>query len=186
MLGFNGGLIGKQRKPLSTAATGLWFLNEQVNEQREKSWPYTGGSRYWRFSGFANTALNTNTFDLTEIEFYYGNVKLTGITASASFSWSAGTSSVIVDGAKSADNRAYRSSWTSSQPTATLTFDFGLPVQFDELEIVSLFAQPRFPASFSLEFSNDGSSYSTYGTVTVGTSFTSIATNVFTSGRVAV
>ena len=185
MLGVNGGLIGKRRRPSISAAPGVWMLNEQANDRRESNWPLTG-FRYWRFANFANTALSSNTLDLTEVEFYLGGIKLTGITATASFSWSSGVTSVIVDGTKSGGSRAFVSSWSALQPTATLTFDFGGQARFDQLEIFSLFAQPRFPASFALQYSLDGATYDTYGTVTVGTSFADLGSSVFTSGRVTV
>jgi hypothetical protein len=39
MLGVNGGLIGKQRRPSLVSASGVWSLNEQASDQRETSWP---------------------------------------------------------------------------------------------------------------------------------------------------
>jgi len=42
MLGFNGGLLGKRRVPTTTAASGLWFPNEQSVARREAIWPTTG------------------------------------------------------------------------------------------------------------------------------------------------
>jgi hypothetical protein len=42
MLGFNGGLIGKERRLASgrLAATGLWLPNEQSIAKRENNWPF--------------------------------------------------------------------------------------------------------------------------------------------------
>ncbi|MFZ9061686.1 MAG: hypothetical protein ACO218_10755 [Steroidobacteraceae bacterium] len=186
MLGFNGGLLGKRRRPSLSAAPGVWFANEQVIEKRETTWPLSGGYRYWRFANFASTSLNSNVIDLTEVEFYVSNTKITGITATANFSWTSGTTSVIVDGTKSDGNRAYRDGWSSIQSTATLTFDFGAAILFDQLQIFSLYTQLRFPESFSLDFSIDGTTYYTYKTITVGASFTSLGSNVFTSGLVTI
>jgi hypothetical protein len=39
MLGANGGLIGKQRRPSVVSASGIWSLNEQANNRREANWP---------------------------------------------------------------------------------------------------------------------------------------------------
>jgi hypothetical protein len=39
MLGFNGGLMGVQRTPTGSAASGLWFQNEQSIAQRAGIWP---------------------------------------------------------------------------------------------------------------------------------------------------
>ena len=43
MLGFNGGLMGVRRTPTTSAATGLWFQNEQSVAQRAAVWPISGG-----------------------------------------------------------------------------------------------------------------------------------------------
>jgi hypothetical protein len=42
MLGFNGGLMGVRRVPTGSAATGLWFQNEQSVAKRAAIWPSTG------------------------------------------------------------------------------------------------------------------------------------------------
>jgi hypothetical protein len=46
MLGFNGGLMGVRRTPTGSAASGLWFQNEQSVAKRAAIWPTTGDS-YW-------------------------------------------------------------------------------------------------------------------------------------------
>ena len=46
MLGFNGGLLGVQRTPTTSAATGLWFQNEQSVAKRAAIWP-TSSDDYW-------------------------------------------------------------------------------------------------------------------------------------------
>jgi hypothetical protein len=42
MLGFNGGLMGVRRVPTGSAATGLWFQNEQSVARRAAIWPSAG------------------------------------------------------------------------------------------------------------------------------------------------
>lgn len=186
MLGSNTGLLGKRRTVTPTGASGIWTRNEHSQFAREALWPVTG-IRYWRFANWANTFLHSDTLDLTEIEFYLNNVKLIGITAASSFGWNMGSASILVDGVVSTGSgaRAYKDNWDNSRSTATLSFDFGTTVQIDALEVFSLFTQPRFPASFDLQFSLDGSTYYTSKTVTVGTSFTSLGNSIYTSGRVA-
>ena len=44
MLGFNGGLMGVRRTPTGSAASGLWFQNEQSVAKRALIWPTTGDS----------------------------------------------------------------------------------------------------------------------------------------------
>ena len=39
MLGFNGGLMGVRRTPTGSAASGLWFQNEQSVAKRAEIWP---------------------------------------------------------------------------------------------------------------------------------------------------
>jgi hypothetical protein len=39
MIGFNGGLIGKDRTPTALAAIGVWTLDEQIKARRSGAWP---------------------------------------------------------------------------------------------------------------------------------------------------
>ena len=47
MLGFNGGLMGVRRTPTTSAATGLWFQNEQSVARRAAIWPVVSSDEYW-------------------------------------------------------------------------------------------------------------------------------------------
>lgn len=144
--------------------------------------------RYWRMDAFANTALNNNSFDLTEILFWDKAVLVSGgITATTNITWALGSAATLVDGISSESNRALTGAWSFERPTARFDFDFGQSRQITHIEIRSLNAQPRFPASFNLSGSTiNGSNYGRVATVTVGTSFSSIGTNVWSSGQVAV
>lgn len=187
MLGFNGGLIGARNLPSSSAASGLWFPNEQSVAKRASSWPGTDIYRYYRLSNFANTSLNSNTIDFGEIELYDGNTKHTGITCTTSWTFAAGTAAVLVDGiTASVSTRAYYPSWSTVQPTATITFDMGSAKALTHIKVFSLYTQPRFPASFDLSGSTDNSSFTFLSTVTVGTSFSLVSTNVYSSEKVPV
>ena len=42
MIGFNGGLIGKDRTATTLAAVGVWTLDEQIKARRNLSWPSIG------------------------------------------------------------------------------------------------------------------------------------------------
>jgi len=46
MLGFNGGLMGVRRTPTTSAASGLWFQNEQSVAKRAGIWPLSNDP-YW-------------------------------------------------------------------------------------------------------------------------------------------
>lgn len=188
MLGFNGGLLGKQRVSSIEMAPGLWTPNEQSVAKRAGAWPLSPGDagRYYRFSNFADTSLANNTLDLTEIELYDSDLKHTGITCSANFSWTLGSSSILVDGIADSSNRAYKDSWSTILPTAQITFDLGSTQAISHVKIFSLYQQPRFPASFDLLKSNDNVTYTPFGRVTVGTSFTSLGGNVFASEKVSI
>jgi hypothetical protein len=192
MLGFNGGLMGKRRVPASSASSGLWFPSEQSVAKRDVIWPPSPSDifRYYRFANFANTSLNNNTIDFGEIELYDGDIKHTGITCTTSFSLSSGSASNIVDGisgtgSTSEATRAFFSSWSSVQATATISFDLGSTKRVTHVRIYSLFAQPRFPASFALQGSTDGTVYSTLATVTVG-AFTLVSGSIYGSAKVSV
>lgn len=144
--------------------------------------------RYWRMDAFASTALNSDSFDLTEIRFWdAGTLVSSGITATSNLSYTSGSAAGTVDGITNDSNRVLVQSWAAARNTARLDFDFGQSRQITHIEIRSLYAQPRFPASFNLSGSTtDGSNYGRVATVTVGTSFSSIGTNVWSSGQVAV
>lgn len=152
--------------------------------------------RYWRMDTFANTTLNADALDLTEIKFWSGATQLTGITATANFTTTnvngtfttSGQPANIADGTVGTTNRSYRTSWNATyRATAAINFDFGSAVSLTHVEVFSLYAQPRFPASFKLSSSStNGSGYVDVATVTVGTSFSLVTTDVYTSGKVAI
>ena len=170
MLGFNGGLMGVRKVPTTGSASGLWMPNEQSVAQRAGIWPLLKAvTRYYRFNNFAATSLNSNTIDLSEIRFYNGDTVLTGITTTTSFSWDAGSASVLTDG--NLTNRTYTESWSTAQPTATFSFDFGSATLITHVELYiqyEIISGPRFPATFDMQSSSDGTNYTPYATVTKG------------------
>ena len=172
MLGFNGGLLGV-RKVLSTAgASGLWMPNEQSVARRAEIWPSTGmGTRYVRFANFADTTLNGDVLDLSEIRFYTGDTVVTGITTVANFPFSGGNQgSALTDGDLA--GRYYCDFWNATyRATATISFDFGSVRSITSIEIYIYYENnfgPRFPNTFDVQFSGDGTSYTTYATLTKG------------------
>jgi hypothetical protein len=187
MLGNNGGLIGARRVPTVSAAPGVWTLGEQVVARRAGIWPTVAANRYWRMDAFASTELANDSFDLTEIRFWDdGTLVSSGITCTSNLTFGIGAASLIVDGTTNQSNRALLAPWSAVRSSARLDFDFGQIRLISHIEIRSLYAQPRFPASFVLSSSAvNGSGYSTVSTVTVGTSFSNIGSNVWSSGQVA-
>jgi hypothetical protein len=172
MLGFNGGLMGVRRTPTNEVATGLWFQNEQSVARRAGIWIVGGlSTRYIRFANFANTALNSNTIDLAEIRFYNVDAVQTGITCTTSWTFTSGSASDLVDG--DLTDRAFYQSWSSVQASATINFDFGSTKFITHIQIYINYENtsgPRFPATFDLQVSSDGTSYATALPIIKGTS----------------
>jgi hypothetical protein len=189
MLGFNGGLMGVRRTPTGSAASGLWFQNEQSVARRADIWPSVllpNQARYFRLASFANTALDSNALDFGEIEVYDGNTKHTGITCTSNITWSGGQDSFLTDGITSTSARAYIVGWSSIQSTATITLDLGTTKTVTHIKIFTLYGMPRFPASFDLQSSADNVTYATVATVTVGSSFTDLGNSSYSSEKVAI
>lgn len=135
--------------------------------------------RYFRFVNFESTALNSDTLDLSEIQFFSDFSLLTGITATSNITWTVGLDSYLTDGTISATtSRSYKTSWSSVRSTSTMSFDLGSAKNVTHIRVISCFTQPRFPASFDLQGSDDGTSYTTLTTVTVGTPAASFGTNL--------
>ena len=173
MLGFNGGLLGVRKVPTTGSASGLWFQNEQSVAQRAGIWPVTGGvtTRYLRFDNFANTALGGNTIDMSEIRFYTIDTVLTGITTTTNFENASWTDAAVTDGDLS--TRIYRGGWDNLQSTATISFDFGSSKLITHTQLYIYYENnfgPRFPATFDVSTSTNGSTYTFWATLSKGTS----------------
>lgn len=176
--------MGLRRVPSTGSASGVWDCDEQSVAKRAGIWPVTGGTayRYWRFANFADTPLNSNYLSLTEIELSDSSGLLYGITITANFTWDFGrVSAELNNGEKDGYSHVPRGNWSDIQSTATLTFEFATPKTLTSLQIFTLFTQPRVPESFDLQFSADGTTYSTHSRVTVGTSFTDLGGSMFAS-----
>jgi hypothetical protein len=182
-----GGVLGAQPGWSVANRSGVWSPTQVFNARAQNTWSSHKAFRYWRMDGWASTTLNGDTLDLSEIRFWAGATQLQGISVSASFVPTGGTISLLANEDTSTNSRVYRSSWASLRPTAWMEFDFASPVVLTDMQIFSLYTQPRFPASFFLSKSaTAGSGFVTHGTVTVGTSFTSLGSNVYSSAKVAV
>ena len=191
MLGFNGGLMGVRRTPTGSAASGLWFQNEQSVAKRAAIWPSTGVYRYYRLDTFANTSLNANTIEIAEVELYNDNTVITGVTATGSFTWDGGSYASIVDGSTS--DRSYKESWSGIQSSATITFDMGSAVA--PPTHIRIFVSyggglygPRFPASFNFNASNESNAnFVSLATITVGTSLNQVTQDtLYVTNKVAI
>jgi hypothetical protein len=172
----NGGLSGAKRNTSTLAASGMWMLEEQNLAKRAGLWPVvttTLTTRYLRFANFAATTLNDDTLDLAEIQFYNVDTVLTGITTTMNFTFTGGNSGAgLTDG--SLTGRYYREAWNASyRSTATISFDLGSVKTVTSTEIYIYYENnfgPRFPATFDVLVSSDGTNYTTYATLSKGTS----------------
>lgn len=143
--------------------------------------------RYFRFANFASTTLDGDALDLSEIQFFSDFSLLTGITATSNITWTGGLDSYLTDGTINATtSRSYKTSWSSVRSTSTMSFDLGSTKTVTHIRVISCFTQPRFPASFDLQGSDDGTTYTTLATVTVGTPATAYGTNLTATAIVAV
>lgn len=189
MLGLNSGLLGVRRVPSAGSASGLWVPNEQSLARQAGIWPTSISlrtARYFKLTNFAATSLNSNTLDFGEIELYDQAAKHTGITCTSNIAWTAGQNSYLVDGITSTATRSYNDNWSSIRPTATITLDLGVTKTVSHIKIFSLYAQPRFPASFDLQSSADNVTFVPIATVTIGTAFTDLGANSYSSDKVAI
>lgn len=189
MIGANGGLIGARRVPSTSSASGIWSQNEQSLARREDLWPRSANlpvARYFRFLNFADTALNADAIDFGEIEFYNQATKHTGIICTANFTFSGSGAGALVDGVTGTATRAFCIGWASIRSTAVITFDLGSPKTLSHVQVYSVFTQPRFPASFELQSSDDNSNYQFVSRIVVGTSFTDIGNSTFRSEKISV
>jgi hypothetical protein len=176
MLGFNGGLMGVRKVPTTEAAQGMWSPNEQSVAQRAGIWPVvttTLTTRYLRFANFAATTLNDDVLHLAEVQFYNVDTVLTGITTTMNFTFVGGNSGAgLTDGVLT--GAYYRDAWNASyRSTATISFDLGSVKTVTSTEIYIYYENnfgPRFPATFDVLVSSDGTNYTTYATLSKGTS----------------
>jgi hypothetical protein len=140
--------------------------------------------RYYRMQTFASTTLSDDSFDLTEIEFYDTGGKLTGITATASYSGSTGALSLLVDGDTSLSSRVFRSGWSTVVSGAYLQFDLGSAKSVSKIKVFQAYGPTRFPASFELWSSDSESSGYSLAVSCSGYSFTDIGGSVLSSGDI--
>ena len=178
-----GGYLGARPSWGAGSSSGMWTPEQQASRRGQNIWPSARDAfRYFRFSEFAATNLNANTFELAEAEFYDFDTLLTGITASGNFSWTEGSFAATVDGSYSSV-RNYKMSWSSIQPSAIITFDLGSPKIATHLKLFISYGGglygPRFPASFTIGGSSDNLSYSTIGTITIPASLNQIEQDLY-------
>lgn len=135
--------------------------------------------RFFRFSHFSDTDLDGDICDLTEVEFLRDEQVLRPDAVSSTVDWTYGGIGLlerIIDGVIATwppgylnpGSRAACSPWSSQRAAAVLTFEFVLPTRITHLRINTLFSPLRFPQSFLLSVSGDGSRFFPLGTIHTG------------------
>jgi hypothetical protein len=140
--------------------------------------------RYYRIQAIASAGLTADTLDLTEVEFYDSETKLTGITVTASYSGSVGPISRLVDGDTSLSSRVYRPGWSGVESDAYIQFDFGSAKVVSKIKVFQSYGPGRFPSSFELWSSDSESSGYSLATTCSGYSFTDLGGNLSESGDI--
>jgi hypothetical protein len=138
----------------------------------------SGSHRYWRFSNFTGT---TNFFETTEIGVMQGATdRALSITPTASASPGGGSLASLVDGGPLSSSQTY---WnTSVANTLQLTWDLAAAYAIDGFRVSRFDTAGRFPTAFTVEWSDNNSSWTTVGTYSLtqpGTNYTLSAISPF-------
>jgi hypothetical protein len=100
MLGFNGGLMGVRRTPTGSAASGLWFQNEQSVARRAAIWPagpdpdFASVSLLLSFDGTNGSTTFTDASSNNHAITTYGDAQI----STARWPFSGSGSSLLLDG----------------------------------------------------------------------------------------
>ncbi len=168
-------------------STGIYLGGQLVSGSAPPVLTPSPSFRYFRFDDWADTALNGDALDLIEFDFFLNGSEVIPIAAYSSLFSSGGADNPgLYDGDKAITSRQFVTGWEAKRATAWIRFDFGVPVEIDSLQIFSAYTQPRFPASFALKGSTDGTNFVSIQTVTVGTEWATTGNaSVFVSPMVA-
>ena len=166
MIGFNGGLIGKDRTTNLVTASGVWTPGEQIKARRTNIWPTTAtGYRYIRWTITAQKVPGTNSVQASEFNLINGatNLDMSGATIVASPAGSVDPNN-IKDG-----NTATK--WIVLTSTAPLphffTFDMTTVTAFTGYRWATANDTPaRDPVSWTVAGSLDNSTFTTLDTET--------------------
>jgi hypothetical protein len=103
MLGFNGGLMGQRRVPITSGAPGVWFSNEQSIAKRAGIWPSYipdpgGFSPSPSYTLAGESAFGTTSTNPSSFGFYFGTttgVQLNGLGFASQAGWGSGTTYAV-------------------------------------------------------------------------------------------
>lgn len=162
-----GGFIGVTPTWSSSARSGVWSMERQLELVRASSWPILlPGYRYWRINSI--TISGGTYFEVSEIQLYVGGTQQTGATLTSSdtpFGPNGNSSDLayLVDG--DLHTGAYWTTATATGGSFWLKFDFGAGNEkaIDGVKIGGFDTANRFPTGFTLQYSSDNSSWTTLG-----------------------
>lgn len=168
-------LIGGAKTASSSAASGIWTLNEQRNAKAAGNWPVTiGTARYWRWlftQLFTNTQIVLGDIELHET---VGGADVTaGKTATASSSYIVYTPDKLIDDNSSTYWTIYTGSVLSlpvwyqiDMGSAVLIAEYALQIGPDYVEMA--------PKSWQFQQSDDAVNWITVHTVTNAPSWSAL------------
>ena len=167
MIGFNGGLIGKDRPTsIISSLPGVWSGNEHVNAVRKGAWPLIDGIKYIRWSitarRGASDRIQASEFNLINNG---ANVNMSGATMSADPAGAAGSGSESITSLR--DGNVNTKWLTVNPPTVRVIFEMPTFVKCDSYRWAT--ANDTVlgdPVSWIVEVSNNGTDYYTIDTKT--------------------
>ena len=169
MIGFNGGLIGKDRTTTLVAAVGVWTLGEQIKARRTDIWPTTAtGYRYirWTITAIRNAlepGLQVSEFTLVNNGV---DVGMSGSTVTVSPAGASGSGSETINSLKDGNTATKWNTGSSNLPVA-LTFDMGTVTAFTAYRWATANDSiDRDPVSWTVSASLDNSTFTTLDTET--------------------
>jgi hypothetical protein len=167
MIGFNGGLIGKDRTTSFTEAKGVWTLDEQIKAQRTNTWPVTSILyRYIRWTITANRGNGNTQANEFNIRIGATNISMSGATVTVDPP-SADGSNFGTPISRLIDNNTATNWFTTTAVPISLFFDMGSATLFDGYQwVTGGDATERDPTSWTVSGSVDGTTYITLDTKT--------------------
>ena len=170
MLGFNGGLIGKDRTTTLAAAVGVWTPGEQIKAQRNNIWPVTAtGYRYIRWTITAIKTPASNAVQASEFTLVNGitDVVMTGAEMSTDPAGAFGSGDTV-NNLKDANTATKWVVNTGATPLPhIITFDMGTVTAFTAYRWATANdVEGRDPVSWTVSGSLDNSTFTTLNTQT--------------------
>ena len=148
------GMLRIYNRALSSAE-----LLQNWNAERAGFVGTSSGHRYWRWSGISLTG---SYFEISELRVVDGSGTRYAATMTASTAPDFGTLASLADGSTS--TRTYWDAATATAGGFWIQADLGLPYDVAGMQMASYDTSDRYPSAVTLQWSDDGSSWTTFGT----------------------